>query len=130
MLTKNLDDDFRGPPRRYDDRRGGGYGGYRNDRSDNYRSRYDDRERHSFRRDDYGSRGIDRYAGRESRDDRYSSRGDDRRDYHGGRDGGRDGGRSGNAAGYGESAPARDTRDPYGSRVYDDRNFDDRYSRR
>lgn len=130
-LIRKLDDDMRGPPRRFDDRRGGGYGGgYRSDRGDNYRSRYDDRERYSsHRRDDYGSRGIDRYAS-SGRDDRYTSRGDrgdrgdDRRDY-----GGRDGGRSSNTA-YGDSAPSRDTREPYGGRGYDDRNFDDRYSRR
>lgn len=69
---------------RYEDRRGGG-GGY--GRRDDYGggsyrgggSRYGDREDRGYRRerDDYGSRGVDRYA---SRDDRYSSsRGDDRR---------------------------------------------------
>lgn len=126
------DDEFRGPPRggrfeRFDDRRGGGYGGGRYD--DNYRgSRYDDRERRSYgRRDDYGSRGIDRYAS-SGRDDRYSSRGDDRRggnEYYG-----RDAGRSSNTAAYGEPAPSRDNRDPYGGgRTLDDRS-DDRYSRR
>jgi len=53
--------DDRGSGRRYDDRRGGGGGGYRD--------RYDDRDRGygGGRRDDYGPR-IDRYA---SRDDRY-----------------------------------------------------------
>ena len=131
ILINILDDEYRGPPRRYDDRRGGYGGGYRNDRGDNYRSRYDDRDRNSYRRDDYGSRGIDRYAS-SGRDDRYSSRTDrgdrgdrgyDRRD-----DYGRDGGRSN--TGYGDPAPSRDARDPYGGRVYDDRNPDDRYSRR
>ncbi|MCJ1269293.1 hypothetical protein MMC22_009184 [Lobaria immixta] len=119
------DDDFRGPPRggrfpeRFEDRRGGGYGGGRYD--DSYRgSRYDDRERRSYgRRDDYGSRGIDRYAS-SGRDDRYSSRGDDRRggnEYYG-----RDAGRSSNTAAYGEPAPSRDNRDPYGGgRTLDDR---------
>ncbi|KAL9129405.1 MAG: hypothetical protein Q9217_002136 [Psora testacea] len=122
------EDDFRGPPRggrfdRYDDRRGGGYRGYggggRYD--DTYRgSRYDDRSSRSYgRRDDYGSRGIDRYAS--GRDDRYSS---SRDDYRGGSDyRGRDGGR-----GYGD-APPRDTRDPYGGRD-SDYPPDDRYSRR
>lgn len=124
-------EDFRGPPRggrfdRYDDRRGGGYGGGRYD--DSYRSsRYDDRDRRSYgRRDDYGSRGIDRYAS--SREDRYSSRGDDRRGGGGGEHYGRDSGRSG-YGGYGDSAPSRDTREPYGGRVLEDRP-DDRYSRR
>ena len=123
--SSRIDDDPRGPPRRYDDRRGGygGYGGgYRNDRGgDNYRSRYDDRDRHSYRRDDYGSRGIDRYAS-SGRDDRYSSRGDDRRGYYD-----RDGGRSG-AGGYGETTASTRDREPYG-KTYDDR-VDDRYSRR
>ncbi|MCJ1316666.1 hypothetical protein MMC15_001987 [Xylographa vitiligo] len=131
------DDDFRGPPRRFDDRRGGGGGGY--GRDDYYRgssSRYDDRDRRGYggggRRDDYSSRGIDRYAS-SGRDDRYSSnRGDDRRGGGGGGGGGdgyyggRDGGRSG---GYGESAPAREPREPYGGR-YNDHSTDDRYSRR
>ncbi|KAI4122955.1 MAG: hypothetical protein LQ338_005533 [Usnochroma carphineum] len=131
-------DDFRGPPPprgryggydRYDDRRRGGYsGGYGGGRYDDssYRStRYEDRG--YGRRDDYGSRGIDRYAS--SRDDRYSSRGDDRRDYYsrdGGRDGGRDSGRD-SGRGYGGDAPP--SRDPYGGgRGNDDR--DDRYTRR
>ncbi|KAL6715920.1 hypothetical protein ACLMJK_006881 [Lecanora helva] len=128
------EEDFRGPPRggrfdRYDDRRGGGgYRGYggggRYD--DTYRgsSRYDDRDRRSYgRRDDYGSRGIDRYASG-GRDDRYSSRGDD---YRGGGDSyGRDGGRS---SGYGDMG-SRDTRDPYGGGRDQDYRSDDRYSRR
>ncbi|KAF3046700.1 hypothetical protein E8E11_006105 [Didymella keratinophila] len=70
----------RGGPRGYgdrygDDRRGGGgYG-----RRDDYGSRrYDDRGYGGGRRDDYGPRGVDRYA---------SDRG------YGGRDGGRDSGR-------------------------------------
>lgn len=130
-LIDVVTEDFRGPPRggrfdRYDDRRGGGYGGGRYD--DSYRSsRYDDRDRRSYgRRDDYGSRGIDRYAS--SREDRYSSRGDDRRGGGGGEHYGRDSGRSG-YGGYGDSAPSRDTREPYGGRVLEDRP-DDRYSRR
>ncbi|KAL2041483.1 hypothetical protein N7G274_005865 [Stereocaulon virgatum] len=136
-------DDFRGPPRggrfdRYDDRRGGGGGGYRGyggRYDDSYRggsSRYDDRERRSYggRRDDYNSRGIDRYASG-GRDDRYSSRSDD---YRGGaesygREGGRDGGRdSGRSAAYAD-APSREARDPYGGRDQDFRS-DDRFSRR
>ncbi|KAK4698097.1 transformer-2 protein, partial [Lecanoromycetidae sp. Uapishka_2] len=117
------EEDFRGPPRggrfdRYDDRRGGG--GYRGDRGygggrydDSYRgsSRYDDRERRSYgRRDDYGSRGIDRYASGGGRDDRYSSRGDDYRGGGGGGSYGRDEGRS---AAYAD-APPREAREPYG----------------
>ena len=57
---------------RFDDRRGG-YRGYRDD------YRYDDRRSYG-RRDDYSSRGVDRYAS--SRNDRYARddrRGDDRR---------------------------------------------------
>ena len=58
-----------------DDRRDrrGGYGSYRDDRYryDDYRSSYG-----GGRRDDYRSRGVDRYAS--SRNDRYSR--DDRRD--------------------------------------------------
>jgi len=117
----------RGPPRggrfdRYDDRRGGGYGGGRRD--DGYRS--SDRNRDYGRRDDYGSRNIDRYAS--SRDDRYGGRGDDRRG-GGYRDEGRD-------AGYGDSAASRDTREPReprepytgGGRSYEGR--DDRYPSR
>ncbi|MCJ1306401.1 hypothetical protein MMC25_000043 [Agyrium rufum] len=112
------EDDVRGP-RRFDDRRGGYGGGYRGDRGgDRYGSRYDDRDRYSSRRDDYGSRGIDRYAS--GRDDRYSSRGDDRREGYS-----RDAGRSG--GGYGD---ARESREPYGGRVHDDRRNDDSYSRR
>ncbi|CAF9937522.1 hypothetical protein IMSHALPRED_000444 [Imshaugia aleurites] len=133
------EEDFRGPPRggrfdRFDDRRGGGGGGYRGygggRYDDSYRgsSRYDDRERRSYgRRDDYGSRGIDRYASG-GRDDRYSSsRGDD---YRGGSDSyaGRDGGRSSHAA-YGD-APSRETRDSYGGGRDQDYRSDDRYSRR
>ena len=129
-----IEEDFRGPPRggrydRYDDRRGGGgYGGYRGGGryDDSYRgsSRYDDRERRSYgRRDDYGSRGIDRYASG-GRDDRYSGRGDE---YRGGGDSyGRDGGRS---SGYGD-AGSRDTRDAYGGGRDQDYRSDDRYSRR
>ncbi|MCJ1298579.1 hypothetical protein MMC08_001369 [Hypocenomyce scalaris] len=128
------EDDVRGPPRggrfdRFDDRRGGGsgYGGGRYDDSYRGSSRYDDRERRSYgRRDDYGSRGIDRYAS-SGRDDRYSSRGDDRRGGGGYYD--REGGRSSNTAAYGEPASTRDARESYGGRVYDDRS-DDRYTRR
>ncbi|MCJ1451794.1 hypothetical protein MMC28_002134 [Mycoblastus sanguinarius] len=129
------EEDFRGPPRggrfdRYDDRRGGGYRGYGGGRyDDTYRgsSRYDDRERRSYgRRDDYGSRGIDRYASG-GRDDRYSGRGDDYRG--GGEHYGRDGGRSSHTASYGD-APSRDTRDPYGGGRDQDHRSDDRYSRR
>ncbi|KAI9809669.1 MAG: hypothetical protein M1825_000101 [Sarcosagium campestre] len=117
---------------RYDDRRGGGYGGGggggRYD--DSYRGggygggggggRYDDRggDRHYGRReprDDYGHRGIDRYAS-SGRDDRYGGRGDDRR---GGGYSDREGGRASHAP-YGE---------PSGARAYEDRH-DDRYSRR
>lgn len=131
LLT--TEDEFRGPPRggrfdRYDDRRGGYGGGGRYD--DNYRgsSRYDDRERRSYgRRDDYGSRNIDRYAS-SGREDRYTSRGDDRR---GGYESyGRDGGRSSHNAAYGEPAPSRDVRDSYGGGRSHDDHSNDRYSRR
>ncbi|KAI9675129.1 MAG: hypothetical protein M1817_001537 [Caeruleum heppii] len=120
-------EDMRGPPPgrydRYDDRRGGGYGGRQDDpyRSRGSYGRYDDRDRHYGRReprDDYAPRGIDRYASG-GRDDRYSSRGDDRRGGSG--YAGREGGRSGYGDSYGESGA--------GGRVYDDRS-DDRYSRR
>jgi len=128
-----IEDEFRGPPRggrfdRYDDRRGG-YGGGRYDDSYRGSSRYDDRERRSYgRRDDYGSRGIDRYAS-SGREDRYSSRGDDRR---GGYEsyGGRDGGRSNHHAAYAEPTPSRDARDPYGGGRAQDDHSNDRYSRR
>ncbi|KAL8830398.1 MAG: hypothetical protein Q9191_001451 [Dirinaria sp. TL-2023a] len=131
-------DDFRGGRGgrydRYDDRRGGGgygggyrgYGGGGGGRyDDSYRghSRYEDRDHRSYgRRDDYGSRGIDRYASG-GRDDRYSSRGDDRRG------GGYYDRERPSHGGYGDSAPPRDAREPYGGRVLDDRP-DDRYSRR
>ncbi|ORY19800.1 hypothetical protein BCR34DRAFT_4031 [Clohesyomyces aquaticus] len=110
---------------RYEDRRGGGGGygggGRRDDYGGGYRgSRYGDREDRGYRRDrdDYGPRGVDRYA---SRDDRYSSsRGDDRR-------GGGGGGYydrpppppTGGSASYGDAPPPRP--DAYsGGRSYDD----------
>ncbi|KAI9817785.1 MAG: hypothetical protein M1827_000904 [Pycnora praestabilis] len=138
VTNKVLDDDVRGPPPRggrfdrYDDRRGGGYGGGRHDDPYSYRgssSRYDDRDRHYGRREpreDYAPRGIDRYAS-SGRDDRYSSRGDDRRGGGGYQD--RDGGRSSHGGGYGEPASGREPREPYGGKINDDRG-DDRYSRR
>ncbi|KAF2476587.1 RNA-binding domain-containing protein [Lindgomyces ingoldianus] len=115
---------------RYEDRRGGGGGGYgrRDDYGGGYRgSRYGDREDRGYRRDrdDYGPRGVDRYA---SRDDRYSSsrgdsRGDDRR-------GGGGGGYydrpppppAGGSAGYGDAPPPRpEAYSGSGGRSYDDR---------
>ena len=134
FLTNSCsEDDFRGGRGggrfdRYEDRRGGGYGGgyrgYGGRYDDNYRgsSRYEDRDHRSYgRRDDYGSRGIDRYASG-GRDDRYSSRGDDRRGGGGG------GGYDRSHGSYGDSAP-RESRDAYGGRASYDRP-DDRYSRR
>lgn len=111
----------RGYSDRYDDRRGGGGYGRRDDYGGGYRgSRYNDRDDrggdrgYSRRdRDDYGSRGVDRYA---SRDDRYSSRGDDRR-------GGyyeRSGPPAGGAPAYGD-APRQDAYTGGGGRSYDDR---------
>lgn len=128
LINIILEDDFRGGRGggrfdRYDDRRGGyggggGYRGYGGRYDDNYRgssSRYEDRDHRSYgRRDDYGSRGIDRYASSGGRDDRYSSRGDDRRG-------------GGGHGGYGDQAPP--ARDAYGGRASYDR-ADDRYSRR
>lgn len=78
--------DFRRPPPgrfgdRYDDRRGGyGRRGY----DDGYRSsRYDPYDRRERReRDDYGGRGIDRYASSRDDRDRYAGR-EDRRGYYG-----------------------------------------------
>ena len=83
-------------------------------------------------RDDYGPpppRGIDRYAS-SGREDRYSSRGEDRRNYYD-RDGGRDGGYSSRSAG----GSAADDRAPLptSSREYyrdDGRGDRDAYSRR
>ena len=101
---------------RYDDRRGGyggGYGGGGGRYDDSYRSsRYDDRRGYG-RRDDYGSRGIDRYASG-GRDDRYGGRDDRRSGYDSSY---RDSGRGG---GYSDAAP----RDSYAG------GSDDRYSRR
>jgi hypothetical protein len=107
----------RGPPRggrydRYDDRRPP-YGGRRDDggyragggRYDSYSDRTRDRRDY---RDDYGGRGIDRYAG--GRDDRVDRRGEDRRGGY--QD--REDRRGGYGGGY-DSAPPRDTREPYSS---------------
>ncbi|KAF2255063.1 RNA-binding domain-containing protein [Trematosphaeria pertusa] len=125
-----------GPPRygdRYEDRRGGGsYGGSRRDDyggSYGYRgSRYEDRP-YRRERDDYGPRGVDRYA---SRDDRYS-----REDRRGGGSGyyERPPPPAGGAAGYGDAAPPP-RQEAYGgssgggggSRPYEDRGDDYRYS--
>lgn len=127
-----------GPPRygdRYDDRRGGGYyggggggggGGRRYDDGYGYRgSRYEDRP-YRREREDYGSRGVDRYA---SRDDRYGR--DERR---GGSGGGYYNERppppaaSGGQGSYGDAPPPR--QEAYGGgRPYEDRGDDQRYSR-
>ncbi|KAF2797015.1 RNA-binding domain-containing protein [Melanomma pulvis-pyrius CBS 109.77] len=124
---------------RYEDRRGGG-GGY--GRRDDYGggsyrgggSRYGDREDRGYRRerDDYGSRGVDRYA---SRDDRYSSsRGDDRRGGGGYYD--RPPPPASGGAGAYDAAPPR--QEAYGGssgggggggRSFEDRGDDYRYSR-
>ncbi|KAI9882867.1 MAG: hypothetical protein M1823_005386 [Watsoniomyces obsoletus] len=135
-------DDYRRPPPgrydRYDDRRGGGYGGRYNDSySSRGSGRYDDRERdrgygggsgggrRDYSRDDYPPRGIDRYAST-GRDDRYSGRSEDRRGGGGGgggyyeREGGRSGQTGSASGGYGEQATGRG---------YEDRG-EDRYSRR
>ncbi|KAI5810068.1 hypothetical protein DFH27DRAFT_173308 [Peziza echinospora] len=104
-----VDDFRRAPPRGgYEDRRYGGRshgsGGRYDD--DRYSSRYDDRAsgdryyRSRESRDDYPPpppRGIDRYAS-SGREDRYSSRGEDRRSYYD-RDGGREGAYSSRSAG-------------------------------
>lgn len=127
-----------GPPRygdRYDDRRGGGYYGSRRDDYGGgygYRgSRYDDRSSYRRERDDYGPRGVDRYA---SRDDRYG-----REERRGGGGSGGSGGGSGGyyerppppaagASGYGDAPPPR--QDAYGGgRPYEDRGDDYRQSR-
>lgn len=135
-ILMSLDGFGRGPPRggrfdRYDDRpRQGGYGGRRDDgfRGGRYDS-YDRRDRGP--RDEYGSRGIDRYGGggREERyggrDDRYSSRGgDDRRG--GGDFYDRDAARAPPA--YGDAPPARERDSGYSGRSYD--RGDDRYAQR
>lgn len=133
-----MTDDPRGPPSysrsydRFDDRRRGG--GYGRDDPYSYRGSRRDDDRGYGRRDrdeGYGApRGIDRYAGG-SRDDRYSSRGDDRRGGGGGysdrydRGGDRDGGRSSRdvapAPAYGDPAPRGEGREPYGGRDYYER---------
>lgn len=106
-----------GPPRygdRYDDRRGGGGYGRRDDYGSRGSSRYDDRP-YRRDRDDYGPRGVDRYA---SRDDRYG-----REDRRGGGGGGyydRPPPPSGGGGGYGDAPPPR--QEAYGGgRPYDDR---------
>jgi len=148
--------EFRGPPprggryERYDDRRSAPYGGRRDEggyRSGGGGGRYDSysqdrRDRREYR-DDYGSRGIDRYAS-SGREDRYERGGDDRR---GGGGGGRyqdrDDRRGGNYSGGGgfDAAASRDTREPYsaggaggggagggsGGRSYDNAPAGDRY---
>lgn len=127
--------DLRGRPRRgdrFDDRRGGAYGGNWRRNNDDYRyGRYDsygDRSRdYGYRdyrdygrrdyRDDYGYRGgVDRYAS--GRDDRYSreDRGDRRRGYYD---------RDANPPSYDQGPPVRDA---YSSRTYEPRD-DDRYAR-
>lgn len=129
-MDEFAEDYRRGPPPgrydRYDDRRRGGYGG-RHDDSYGYRGssgRYDDRDRYQGRRDlqrdEHAPRGIDRYAS-SGRDDRYSSRGDDRRGGYYERES-----RPGHTAApgsYGEHSGGS------GGRVYEERS-DDRYSRR
>lgn len=121
-------DDRRGGYGRRDDYGGGGYGrrdDYGGGGGGSYRgSRYGDREDRGYRRDrdDYGPRGVDRYA---SRDDRYSSRGEERRGGGGGggyydRPPPPAGGGSGGAPGGYSDAPPR--QEAYGgSRSYDDR---------
>ncbi|KAL5419628.1 hypothetical protein PMIN06_006931 [Paraphaeosphaeria minitans] len=134
-----------GPPRygdRYDDRRGGGGysggsgggggGGYGGGRRDDYGggygyrgSRYEDRP-YRRDRDDYGSRGADRYA---SRDDRYGGR-EERRGGGGGYYNERPPPPAGGVGGYGDAPPPR--QDAYsggGGRPYEDRGGDERYSR-
>jgi len=126
----------RGGPRgdRFDDRRGPWGGSWRRDdyrygRYDSYSDRsrdYGGRDYRDYRRDyrdDYGYRGIDRYASGGGREDRYSRedrRGDDRR-------GGSGGGyydRDANPPSYSQGgAPPRDA---YASRSY----ADDRYASR
>lgn len=111
----------RGGPRgprgdRFDDRRYGGnwrrQDDYRYGRYDSYSDRRDyGRDYRDYRRDyrdDYGYRGIDRYAS--SRDDRYSrdDRRDDRRGYYD---------RDANPPSYSQGPP----RDAYASRYGDDR---------
>ncbi|OAL67799.1 hypothetical protein A7C99_0930 [Trichophyton rubrum] len=123
---------------RYDDRRGG-YGGHGRRYDDGYRSsRYDsysDRGSRRDYRDDYGHRGVDRYA-TSGRDDRYGDRGDrgdrdrDRGDRRGDRRGGgyydRDDARAQSASGGYSDAPShRESYEPSGSRAYDNR-WDDR----
>ncbi|KZF25053.1 RNA-binding domain-containing protein [Xylona heveae TC161] len=123
------------PPRRfggrYEDRRGGyggGYGGYsgygRRDDPYSYRgSRYEEGDRYYGRREpreDYAPRGVDRYAS--GREDRYGGRGEDRR-------GGYERDSAARSGSYAEPPAAREPREPYASRTYDDR-ADDRYSRR
>ncbi|KAF2274982.1 RNA-binding domain-containing protein [Westerdykella ornata] len=106
---------------RYDDRRGGYSGGRRDDYGGYRGSRYGDREDRGYGRDrdDYGRRGGDRY----SRDDRYSSRGDDRRGYY------ERPPPPSAAGGYGDAPPPRPEAYSGGSRPYDDRGDDARYSR-
>jgi len=119
---------------RYEDRRGGGgYYGRRDDYGGgSYRGgsggRYGDREDRGYRRDrdDYGSRGVDRYA---SRDDRYSSRGDDRRGGGGYYD------RppppaSGGAGAYDAPPPRQEAYSGGSGRSFEDRGDDHRYSSR
>lgn len=135
----------RGGPRgdRYDDRRGGFGASWRRDdyrygRYDSYSDRSRDyggggRDYRDYRRDyrdDYGYRGIDRYASGGGREDRYSRedrRGDDRRGGGGSSSGGGGGGyydRDANPPSYSQGgAPPRDA---YASRSYGD----DRYASR
>ncbi|EZF35371.1 RNA-binding protein [Trichophyton mentagrophytes] len=127
---------------RYDDRRGG-YGGHGRRYDDGYRSsRYDsysDRGSRRDYRDDYGHRGVDRYA-TSGRDDRYGDRGErsdrggdrerDRGDRRGDRRGGgyydRDDARAQSASGgYADAPSHRESYEPSGSRAYDNR-WDDR----
>ncbi|KAJ9643562.1 hypothetical protein H2199_004241 [Coniosporium tulheliwenetii] len=124
---KRESEEFGGrPPRggryggdRYDDRRGGGYGGRRDDyRGSRYGGdRHDDRGYGRRDRDDYAPRGVDRYAS-SGREDRYSSRNEDRRGGGGGYGYDREdrgGADRGGAGGY----PEKDTYG--GGRSYDDR---------
>lgn len=128
--------DLRGPPRgrgdRYDDRRG--YGGnwrrnddYRSGRYDSYSDRSRDYGRDYRRRDyrdDYGYRGIDRYAsGREDRYSRDERREEPREERRGGYYD-----RDANPPSY-DAAPPREARDAYASRSYEARG-EDRYAAR
>ena len=130
VQSNNSEGDHRGPPGRgggyrdrYDDRRGGGYGGgRRDDYGGGYRDRYDDRRGGGYgggRRDDYGGGRRDRddnYSGG-GRIDRYESRRDD--SYTGG--GGRGGGGYSSRGGDDYAPPPRERRGGGGGGGYYDR---------